>query len=183
VGAAAGPARGSVRDPTATTIHEMAMDEIEGRFVGEGRQFAIVVGRFNSAVSERLLDGAVDALRRHGVAEKAITVARVPGAFEIPLAAKTLAQSGRFAAVIGLGAVIRGATPHFDHVCNAVSSGIARAALDTGVPVIFGVLTTDTIEQAVERAGTKSGNKGFDAALAALEMADLLGKISDTTKR
>jgi len=159
------------------------MPEIEGRFVGEGRRFALVVSRFNEAISERLLHGAIDALRRHGVADDGITVARVPGAFEIPLAAKKLAATHRYDAVIGLGVVIRGATPHFDHVANAVSGGIARAALDTGVPVIFGVLTTDTIEQAVERAGTKSGNKGFDAALAALEMADLLRKIPDSTKQ
>lgn len=161
------------------------MQEIEGRFVGEGRRFALVVSRFNAPIAERLLEGALDALRRHGVAEDGITVARVPGAFEIPLAARKLAASGRYDAVIGLGAVIRGATPHFDHVANAVSGGLLRAGLDTNVPVVFGVLTTDTIEQAVERAGTKSGNKGFDAALAALEMADVLRKIpaADAAKK
>ncbi len=153
------------------------MNEIEGRFVGEGRRFALVVSRFNETVSERLLSGALDALRRHGVADDAITVARVPGAFEIPVIAKRLAASGRFDAVVGLGAVIRGATAHFEHVANAVSQGLLRASLDTEVPIAFGVLTTDTVEQAVERAGAKSGNKGFEAALVALEMADLVRRL------
>ena len=146
----------------------------EGMLSGEGLKFAIVVARFNELVTERLLEGARDALRRHGVADDAVDVARVPGAFEIPLVAKTLAQKSHYDAVICLGAVIRGATPHFDYVASNVASGIAQAALETKVPILFGVLTTDTIEQAVERAGTKAGNKGFDAAVAAIEMANLL---------
>ena len=146
----------------------------EGMLNGQGLKFAIVVARFNELVTERLLEGVRDALRRHGVAEDAVDVARVPGAFEIPLVAKTLAQKGRYDAVICLGAVIRGATPHFDYVASNVASGIAHAALETKVPILFGVLTTETIEQAVERAGTKAGNKGFDAAVAAIEMANLM---------
>ena len=146
----------------------------EGMLNGQGLKFAIVVARFNELVTERLLEGTRDALRRHGVADDAVDVARVPGAFEIPLVAKTLAQSGRYDAVICLGAVIRGATPHFDYVASNVASGIAQAALETKLPILFGVLTTETIEQAVERAGTKAGNKGFDAAVAAIEMANLL---------
>ena len=146
----------------------------EGMLSGQGLKFAIVVARFNELVTERLLEGARDALRRHGVADDAVDVARVPGAFEIPLVAKTLAQSGRYDAVICLGAVIRGATPHFDYVASNVASGIAHAARETKIPILFGVLTTDTIEQAVERAGAKAGNKGFDAAVAAIEMANLL---------
>lgn len=146
----------------------------EGRLSGQGLKFALVVARFNELVTERLLDGARDALRRHGVADDAVDVARVPGAFEIPLAAKTLAQSGRYDAVICLGAVIRGATPHFDYVASNVASGIAQAARETKLPILFGVLTTDTIEQALERAGAKAGNKGFDAAVAAIEMANLM---------
>lgn len=146
----------------------------EGMLSGQGLKFAIVVARFNELVTERLLEGARDALRRHGVADDAVDVARVPGAFEIPLVAKTLAQKGRYDAVICLGAVIRGATPHFDYVASNVASGIAQAALETKVPILFGVLTTDTIEQAIERAGTKAGNQGFDAAVAAIEMANLM---------
>ncbi len=146
----------------------------EGMLSGQGLKFAIVVARFNELVTERLLEGARDALRRHGVADDAVDVARVPGAFEIPLVAKTLAQKGRYDAVICLGAVIRGATPHFDYVASNVASGIAQAALETKIPILFGVLTTDTIEQAVERAGTKAGNKGFDTAVAAIEMANLM---------
>ncbi|HEX6970991.1 MAG TPA: 6,7-dimethyl-8-ribityllumazine synthase, partial [Limnochordia bacterium] len=148
-----------------------------GRLVGEGRRFAIVVARFNGAITERLLAGARDGFRRHGVPPEAIDVAWVPGAFELPLAALRLAKSGRYAAIVCLGAVIRGATPHFEHVCNAAARGIAHVGLETGVPTIFGVLTTETIEQAVERSGTKAGNKGWDAALAALEMADLLRQL------
>ncbi len=146
----------------------------EGMLSGQGLKFAIVVARFNELVTERLLEGARDALRRHGVADDAVDVARVPGAFEIPLVAKTLAQKGRYDAVICLGTVIRGATPHFDYVASNVASGIAQAALETKIPILFGVLTTDTIEQAVERAGTKAGNKGFDTAVAAIEMANLM---------
>src|SRR5512137_2759967 len=136
---------------------------IEGKLDAGGLRFGIIVGRFNSFISERLLEGALDALTRHGASDKGIEVARVPGAFEIPLAAQKMAGSGKYDAIICLGAVIRGSTPHFDYVAAEVSKGIAHVSLATGVPVAFGVLTTDTIEQAVERAGTKAGNKGFDA--------------------
>jgi 6,7-dimethyl-8-ribityllumazine synthase len=144
---------------------------------GRGRHIGIVVARFNEFISGKLLDGARDGLVRHEVADDDIEVAWVPGSFEIPLVAQRMELSGRYDAVICLGAVIRGATPHFDYVAAEVSKGIANVALATGVPVIFAVLTTDTIEQAIERAGTKAGNKGFDAALTALEMANLLGQI------
>ena len=147
---------------------------IEGALKGDGRKIGIVVARFNSFIAEKLLDGALDMLKREGVADGDITVARVPGAFEIPLAAQKMAKSGKFHAVLCLGAVIRGATPHFDYVAAEMSKGIAHVMLETGLPVLFGVLTTDTIEQAVERAGTKAGNKGADTALAALEMINLL---------
>lgn len=147
---------------------------IEGNLDAGGKSFGILVSRFNSFISERLLEGAIDALLRHGAADDSIVVARVPGAFEIPLAARKMAESGRFDAVICLGAVIRGATPHFDYVAAEVSKGIAHVSLDSGVPVIFGVLTTDSIEQAIERAGTKAGNKGFDAAMTAVETVNLL---------
>jgi 6,7-dimethyl-8-ribityllumazine synthase len=146
----------------------------EGKLLGEGLKFALVVSRFNEFITAKLLEGAMDALWRHGVAEEDVTVARVPGSFEIPLVAKRLAESGSYDAVICLGAVIRGATPHFDYVAAEVAKGVAAVGLETGVPTIFGVLTTDTIEQAVERAGTKAGNKGFDAAVSAIEMANLL---------
>jgi 6,7-dimethyl-8-ribityllumazine synthase len=146
---------------------------------GEGLSFGIVVGRFNEFISTKLLGGALDNLTRHGVAPERVEVAWVPGAFEIPLVAGRMARSGRYDAVITLGAVIRGSTPHFDYVASEVSKGVARLSLDTGVPVIFGVLTTDSIEQAVERAGTKSGNKGWDAAMSALEMANLLRGMSE----
>ncbi len=142
--------------------------------MAQGLRFGIVLSRFNDFVGGRLLDGALDTLRRHGAAEADISVARVPGAFEIPLAAKRMALSGRYDAVITLGAVIRGATAHFDYVAGPLASGLASLALETGVPVLFGVLTTDTVEQAVERAGTKAGNKGADVAAAAIEMANLL---------
>lgn len=151
--------------------------QYEGRLDGSGLRMALVVGRFNSFISERLVDGALDALLRHGVADDDISVARVPGAFEIPLVARKLAESGKFDAVICLGAVIRGSTPHFDYVSAEVSKGIASVGLASGVPVIFGVLTTDSIEQAIERAGTKAGNKGFDAAVSAIEMVNLLKEI------
>ena len=147
---------------------------IEGDLRGEGRRFAIVVARFNSFIPARLLEGAQDGLKRHGVADEDITVVHVPGAFEIPLTAMRLAGTKTFHAVICLGAVIRGATPHFDYVCAEAARGVGRVSQETGVPAVFGVLTTDTVEQAVERAGAKSGNKGFDAALSALEMASLL---------
>lgn len=146
----------------------------EGQLIGTGLRVGIVVARFNDFITSRLLEGALDGLRRHGVAEGDVDVAWVPGSFEIPIVAKKLAQSGRYSGVICLGAVIRGATPHFDYVAGEVSKGIAAVALQTGVPVIFGVLTTDTIEQAIERAGTKAGNKGYDAAVTVIEMANLL---------
>jgi 6,7-dimethyl-8-ribityllumazine synthase len=146
---------------------------IEGKLDAGGLRFGIIVGRFNSFISERLLEGALDALTRHGAADKGIDVARVPGAFEIPLTAQKMAATGKYDAIICLGAVIRGSTPHFDYVASEVSKGIAHVSLATGVPVAFGVLTTDTIEQAVERAGTKAGNKGFDAAMTAIETANL----------
>ena len=150
---------------------------LEGHLQGTGRKIAIVVARFNSFISEKLLEGAIDSLMRSGVADDDITVARVPGAFEIPLAAQKMARSGKYHAVICLGAVIRGATPHFDYVAGEVVKGTAQVMLDTGIPVLFGVLTTDTIEQAIERAGTKAGNKGSDVAVAALEMINLLDAV------
>ncbi len=146
----------------------------EGRLVGEGYKFAIVTGRFNDLITAKLYDGAMDGLIRHGVLPADIDSAWVPGAFEIPIVAKKLATTGRYDAVICLGAVIRGSTPHFDYVAAEVSKGIAAVGFQTGVPVIFGVLTTDTIEQAIERAGTKAGNKGYDAAVSGIEMANLL---------
>jgi len=145
----------------------------EGHLVGEGLKFGIVAGRFNEFITNKLYTGALDALQRHGVSEQDIEMAWVPGAFEIPMVARRMVDTGRFDAVICLGAVIRGATPHFDYVAAEVSKGIAKVGLDTGVPVIFGVITADTIEQAIERAGTKAGNKGWDAAVTAIEMANL----------
>ena len=147
---------------------------IEGNLVAQGLKVGIVVGRFNEFIGSKLLEVAKDALVRHGASEDDITVAWVPGAFEIPLVAKKLASSNNYDAVICLGAVIRGATPHFDVVASEVSKGVANVSLETGVPVIFGVLTTDTIEQAIERAGTKAGNKGFEAGVTAIEMINLL---------
>jgi 6,7-dimethyl-8-ribityllumazine synthase len=150
------------------------MTVFEGDLIGSGLKVGIVVSRFNELLSNRLLSGALDALTRHGVAEEDIDTAWVPGAFEIPFVGRKLAVSGRYDAVIALGVVIRGGTPHFDYVAAEVSKGVAKAASDSGVPVIFGVITADTIEQAVERAGTKAGNKGWDAANSAIEMANLL---------
>ena len=150
------------------------MKVYEGKLIGKGLKFGIVVGRFNDFITQKLLSGALDALRRHGVAEDDVEVAWVPGGFEIPLAARRMAESGRYQAVICLGAVIRGATPHFEYVASEVAKGVAQVGLQTGLPVIFGVITADSIEQAVERAGTKAGNKGWDAAVAAIEMANLL---------
>lgn len=147
---------------------------IEGNLDAKGLTFGIVVSRFNSFICERLLEGAIDALVRHGATETDITVARIPGAFEIPLAAKTMAASQKFDAVICLGAVIRGSTPHFEYVSSEVSKGVASVSLDSGIPVAFGVLTVDTIEQAVERAGTKAGNKGFEAAVTAIETVNVI---------
>ena len=146
----------------------------EGTLVAEKLKVGIVVARFNEFINSKLLGGAIDALKRHGAEEKNINVAWVPGAFEIPLVAKKMAESKNYDAVICLGTVIRGSTSHYDYVCSEVSKGVAHAGMDSGVPVIFGVLTTDTIEQAIERAGTKAGNKGFDAAMSAIEMANLL---------
>lgn len=153
--------------------------EIEGKLTGaEGSEIAVVVSRFNSFITERLLEGALDCLERHGARAEGITVVRVPGAWEIPMAAKRLVDSGNYDGVICLGAVIRGATAHFEYVAAEVSKGIASVAMESGTPVIFGVLTTDTIEQAVERAGTKAGNKGWDAAQTVLEMVDLNRQIN-----
>jgi 6,7-dimethyl-8-ribityllumazine synthase len=146
----------------------------EGNFQADGKKIGIVLARFNSFIAERLLEGALDTLLRHGVRDDDIEVARVPGAFEIPLVARKMAKSGRYDAVICLGAVIRGATPHFDFVANEAAKGIAQAGMESEVPIIFGVLTTDTIEQAIERAGSKAGNKGSDCAAAAIEMVNLL---------
>ncbi|MBQ6459220.1 MAG: 6,7-dimethyl-8-ribityllumazine synthase [Exiguobacterium sp.] len=149
----------------------------EGNLVGEGLKIGIVVGRFNDLITMRLLDGAKDALKRHGVKGEDVSLAFVPGAFELPLVAKKMAMSKQYDAVITLGAVIRGATPHFDYVCNEAAKGIAQASYQSEVPVIFGVLTTETIEQAIERAGTKAGNKGWEAATSAIEMANLLKQV------
>jgi 6,7-dimethyl-8-ribityllumazine synthase len=156
------------------------MRVFEGRLTDPGGRFCIVAARFNELVVKKLVEGCADGLRRHGIdPDDRVDLVWVPGSFEIPLAARQAAGSGKYDAVIALGAVIRGATSHFDHVAGAVSSGVLRASQDTGVPVIFGVLTTDTIEQAIERAGTKSGNKGFDAALAAIEMASLSSALKE----
>ena len=146
---------------------------IEGRLDAKGLKVGILVSRFNSFISDRLVDGAVDALLRHGADQDNLVVVKVPGAFEIPPAARKMATSGRYDALICLGAVIRGATPHFDYVSAEVTKGIAAVSMEAGIPVTFGVLTTDTLEQAIERAGSKAGNKGFDAAMAAIEMANL----------
>jgi 6,7-dimethyl-8-ribityllumazine synthase len=146
----------------------------EGNLIAEGLKFGIVVGRFNEFIGGKLLSGAIDGLKRHGVDEDNIEITWVPGAFEIPLVAKKMAITKKYDGVICLGAVIRGSTPHFDYVSSEVTKGVAHVSLDTEIPVIFGVLTTDTIEQAIERAGTKAGNKGYDAAVTAIEMANLL---------
>lgn len=150
---------------------------IEGMLTGRNRRFGIVVARFNEFIGGKLLDGAIDALRRNEVAPENMTVAWCPGSFEIPLVAQRMARAGAYDAVICLGAVIRGATPHFDYVASEVAKGIAHVGLETGTPVVFGVLTTDTIEQAIERAGTKAGNKGFEAAMTAIEMTSLMSAI------
>jgi 6,7-dimethyl-8-ribityllumazine synthase len=153
------------------------MKVLEGVFTGNGRKVAIVASRFNELVVSKLVEGARDALVRHGVSDDALTLAWVPGAFEIPLVAGKLAASKKYDAVLALGAVIRGSTPHFDYVAGEVSKGVAGESLRTGVPIIFGVLTCDTLEQALERAGVKSGNKGWDAGMAALELMDLVPKL------
>ena len=150
---------------------------IEGYISGKGLKFGIAAARFNEFIVSKLVGGALDTLHRHETADSDIDVAWVPGAFEIPLAAKKMAASGKYDAVLCLGAVIRGSTTHYDYVCNEVSKGVAQVSLQTGVPTIFGVVTTENIEQAIERAGTKAGNKGADAAMAAMEMASLLGKL------
>lgn len=150
------------------------MTVYQGSLAGANLRLAIVIARFNDLIGERLLAGALDGLKRHGVAEDAVDVAWVPGSFEIPLVAKRLACSGRYDAIICLGAVIRGATVHFEHVAGQAAAGVAAVGRETGTPAIFGILTTDTIEQAIERAGTKAGNKGYDAAVSAIEMANLL---------
>lgn len=153
------------------------MKILEGNLIGSSKKFAIVASRFNEFIVSKLISGAQDGLVRHGVNDDDITLAWVPGAFEIPLMAQKLARSGKFDAVICVGAVIKGATSHYDHVCAEVSKGIANVGLNTDTPVIFGIVTTDNIEQAIERAGTKAGNKGYDAAVAAIEMVNLSEKI------
>ncbi|MCR5481961.1 MAG: 6,7-dimethyl-8-ribityllumazine synthase [Clostridia bacterium] len=153
------------------------MKTFEGKLVSKKIRVGIVASRFNEFITAKLLSGALDGLRRHEVSENEIDVAWVPGAYEIPLIASKMAKSGRYDAVICLGAVIRGATSHYDYVCNEVAKGIASVSLESGIPVMFGVLTTDTIEQAIERAGTKAGNKGYDCALGAIEMVNLIGEI------
>ena len=154
------------------------MKVIEGDLQAEGLKFGIIVSRFNDFITGKLLDGALDALRRHGAGEKDIEVVKVPGSFEIPMVARKLATKGTYHALICLGTVIRGATPHFEYVSAEVSKGIASASMETGIPIAFGVITSDTIEQAVERAGTKSGNKGWDAAITAIEMAQVMKKLA-----
>ena len=153
------------------------MNYIEGNLIAQGLKIGIAAARFNEVIVSKLVSGAEDGLQRHGVKESDIDLVWVPGAYELPLAAKKMAKSGKYDAVICLGAVIRGSTPHFDYVCAEVSKGVANVSLDSEVPVIFGVITTDSIEQAIERAGTKAGNKGFDAASTAIEMANLLKQI------
>ncbi|CCY59295.1 6 7-dimethyl-8-ribityllumazine synthase [Clostridium sp. CAG:632] len=154
------------------------MNTLEGMLVAkEGMKVGIVVARFNEFITNKLLGGAVDGLTRHGVADENITTAWVPGAFEIPLIAEKMAKSGKYDAIICLGAVIRGATSHYDYVCNEVSKGVAQVGLQAEIPVLFGVVTTENIEQAIERAGTKAGNKGYDCALSAIEMANLIQQI------
>ena len=155
------------------------VNHIEGNLSAEGRSFGIVASRFNDFVVKALLDGALEAIRRHGGDAGAVDVVWVPGSYEIPVVGRELALSGRYDAIVCLGAVIRGATAHFDYVAGGVAGGISTVALETGVPVIFGVITTETIEQAIERAGTKMGNKGFEAAVSAIEMADLMLKVRE----
>ncbi len=152
--------------------------KFEGKLIAEGLKFGIVVGRFNEFIGSKLLEGAFDALKRHGAKEEDIDVAYVPGAFEIPLIAKKMAKNDKYDAVICLGAVIKGSTSHYDYVCAEVSKGIASVSLDTEKPVLFGVLTTNNIEQAIERAGTKAGNKGYECAVSAIEMANLINKLN-----
>ncbi len=150
---------------------------IEGKLIAKDLKFAIVVSRFNDFITSKLLDGAMDAIIRHGGSDNNVDVVRVPGAFEMPVVAKKLAETKKYDAIVCLGAVIRGATPHFEYIASEVAKGLATVSLETGVPVSFGVLTTDTLEQAIERAGTKAGNKGFDAAMSAIEMANLFKQL------
>jgi 6,7-dimethyl-8-ribityllumazine synthase len=160
-------------------VHAQAKKQLEGALVAPpGARFAIVASRFNDFIVERLIDGAFDALTRHGANRDLITLVRVPGSWEVPLVCSRLARSGKFDAVVALSAVIRGGTPHFDYVATEVAKGVASASLASGIPITFGVLTTDSIEQAIDRAGTKSGNKGFDAAVAAVEMVSLASQLS-----
>ncbi|MBF0411559.1 MAG: 6,7-dimethyl-8-ribityllumazine synthase [Desulfamplus sp.] len=155
---------------------------IEASLRADGKKFGIIASRFNDFITERLVGGALDGLIRSGASDSDITIMKVPGAFEIPLAAQKMVKSGKYDAVICLGAVIRGSTSHYDYVCAEVSKGIASVSLESGIPVLFGILTTDTIEQAIERAGTKAGNKGFDSAIAAIEMANLMSDIANSDK-
>ncbi len=155
------------------------MKTFEGKFISEGIRIGIIAARFNEFITNKLLSGAIDGLKRHEVSEDSIDIAWVPGAFEIPLIASKMAKSRKYDAVICLGAVIRGSTTHYDYVCSEVSKGIAHISLDTGIPVMFGVLTTENIEQAIERAGTKAGNKGFDCAVGAIEMVNLIREMQD----
>jgi 6,7-dimethyl-8-ribityllumazine synthase len=173
--------KSEMRDPKSKyeLLQEGVMPKvIQGDLSAKGHKFGIVASRFNDFITARLLDGAIDGLTRHGAADADIEVVRVPGAYEIPLVAQQMARAKKYNAVICLGAVIRGATPHFEYVSAEVSKGVAAVSMETGVPVVLGVLTTDTIEQAVERAGTKSGNKGWDAALSAIEMANLMKQLA-----
>ncbi len=155
------------------------IEQTQGELIAHGARFALIVGRFNSFISERLLEAAVDTLVRHGVDRASMRIVRVPGAYEVPLAAKVLAQSKKFDALVALGAIIRGATPHFDYVAGECAKGIASVSMNYDIPIGFGILTVDTIEQAIERAGTKAGNKGADAALAALEMVNVLKQLQE----
>ena len=160
--------------------HAQANEQLEGALVApQGARFAIVASRFNDFIVERLIDGALDALTRHGANRELVTLVRVPGSWEVPLVCSRLARSGKFDAIVALSAVIRGTTPHFDYVATEVAKGVAAASLTSGIPITFGVLTTDSIEQAIDRAGTKSGNKGFDAATAAVEMVSLASRLSE----
>ena len=159
------------------TTDNKTMTVVEGTLTADGMSFGIVISRWNEFITKALLEGALDSLRRHGADEARITVAYVPGSFEIPMALQAMAQSGRYDALIALGCVIRGATTHYDHIASAVTSGISSAALASGVPISFGVLTTESIEQAIERSGSKAGNKGAEAAMVAVEMANLLRKL------
>ncbi len=157
----------------------MSYNTIEGKLDASGLKFAIVVARFNSFITERLLDGAIDGLVRHGAKEEEIDVVRVPGSWELPLAVSEVAKSGKYNAILCLGAVIRGDTPHFDYVAGEATKGVSQVSMQTGVPIAFGVLTTNTVEQAVDRAGAKQGNKGFDAAMTAIEMANVLKRLRE----